>query len=260
MTASRAAAASSAPKASLARRWCQVIVVFAGPAKLDLVVRAVDLDVHVHGGRLRERVEQGADGRDRGLVGGEPPVVRRRLKREPAAGAGHRELVARLGPLRPRRRRALAVQQELDLQGPGGRVVAARGVGADRRRRAVLGDGAVRGELRQVRRVLAVGRQEHLEVRGRRGVREPVEVIAGDEHGHQPGRDLRHRDDLGAPQRLAPPRAAPELRLMLEWSREVLSLMPLGPAAQRWPAQRQCRCLVAMDSQPRTPFRGKDAT
>ncbi len=102
MTASRAAAASSAPKASLARLWCQVIVVFAGPAQLDLVVRAVDLDVHVDGGRLRERFEQGGDGRDRGLVGGEPPVVRRRLKGEPPAGAGDRELVPWLGPLRPR--------------------------------------------------------------------------------------------------------------------------------------------------------------
>ena len=173
------------------RRWCQVIVVLAGPANSTSSSGAVDLEVHVGGGRLRQRLEQRADGRDRGLVGGEPPVVRDRLQGEPPARAGDRELVTRLGPLRPLRGGARPVQQELDLQRPGGRVVAARRVGADRRRAAPSADRPCPSGVNSGRIGASwpVGGQEHLQVRGRRGVREPVELVAGDEHRHQPGRD-----------------------------------------------------------------------
>src|ERR1700761_6963949 len=50
-----------------------------GAAEFDLVIGAVDLDVRVDRDRLRERLEERADGRDRRLVGGKPPVVCRRL-------------------------------------------------------------------------------------------------------------------------------------------------------------------------------------
>ena len=208
MLAAWAAARSSAPNASGRRRWCQVIVVLAGAANSTSSSGAVDLDVHVGRRRLRQRLEQRADGRDGGLVGGEPPVVRDRLQGEPPARAGHRELVARLDPLRPLRRGTGPVQQELDLQGVRGRVVAARRVGADHRRRPVRRDDRAVGPRRgQVRRVLALGGQEHLQVRGRRGVGEPVELVAGDQDRDQPGRDRRHGHDLGPARRLPPPGA-----------------------------------------------------
>src|SRR6202011_5881911 len=57
-------------------------------AEVDLVVGTVDLDVRLDGHGLRQGVEQGADGRDRGLVGGQPPVIGRRLEGEAAAGTG----------------------------------------------------------------------------------------------------------------------------------------------------------------------------
>ena len=229
--------------------------------ELDLVVRAVDLDVHVHGGRLRQRLEQGGDGRDRGLVGGEPPVVRRPARGRTGRRAGHRELVTRLGPLRPRGRRALAVQQELDLQGLGGRVVAARGVGADRGPRSLVGvDGAVRRELGEARRVLAVGGQEHLEVRGRRGVREPVEVFAGDEHGHQPGRDRGHGHDLDALRRLPPPRGPAGVAA----DAGVVTRRPLvgaiGPGWSAQPARGQCRRPLLINNRPRRAVPANAAT
>src|SRR6185437_5289668 len=168
MAAALAASASSTPKASLERRWCQVIVVLGGPES-----------------------SISSSGPSTSMCTSTVTVSGRASSRVPAAGTRHRELVTGLGPLGPLRRGTLAVQQELDLQGLGRRVVAARGVGADRGRRSVIGLGGTRcGELREVRRLLALGGEEHLEVRGRGGVREPAEFIAGNDDGYQARGDL----------------------------------------------------------------------
>ncbi|SPC16369.1 conserved hypothetical protein [Cupriavidus taiwanensis] len=132
------------------------------------------------------------DRRQRGIVADQQVPVEPSGHHERAARPAHAQVLARPSLCRPRRRRAIAMQHEFEIQLLLGRIVAARRVIACRRARLAFGErDAVRGNLRQHRLVIAGSREKHLDVIVERRRDKVLQVGAAQRHAQQLRRNLR---------------------------------------------------------------------
>ncbi|SPA01461.1 conserved exported hypothetical protein [Cupriavidus taiwanensis] len=137
------------------------------------------------------------DRRQRRIVTDQQVPVEPCRHHERTARPAHAQVLAlpRLG--RPRRRGAIAMQHEFEVQLLFRGIVAARRIVACRRARLALRKhDAVRGDLRQHRLVIAGGREKHLDVIVERRRDKVLQVGAAQRHAQQLRRNLRGAQHL----------------------------------------------------------------